>query len=178
MILFSKGRHKLPAIGLLAVVLGLFAPALAAQHSGHMEMTVMTSALFPGLPMAREGSGTSWQPDSTPVFAWHATLGSWSFMIHGGAFLRYTSQDAGRAGKRGDRMVDAPNWVMVMAQPGAAKRGGFTFRGMFSFDRWTEGGTAIRSCSRPVKPGKANPWSIGSIPMTWSPNCRSLMAGR
>ena len=140
MILFSRGRHKLPASAWFAVALGFFAPALSAQHAGHMEMPVMTSALFPGLPMAREGSGTSWLPDSAPLFAWHAPMGSWSFMIHGNVFLRYTSHDAGRVGNRGNSAFDAPNWVMVMAQPGAAKKWGISFRGMFSLDRFSEGG--------------------------------------
>jgi hypothetical protein len=66
--------------------------------------------------------------------------GAWTFMIHGGAFLRYTSQDAFRAGTRGGNRLDAPNWVMIMAQPPRDARGGFSFRGMFSLDRLTEGG--------------------------------------
>jgi hypothetical protein len=141
-----RTREKKPAhllwsfSGSLAIVMVILAPALPAQHEMHMGMSAMTSALFPGLPMAREGSGTSWQPDSSPVFAWHAPPGSWTLMVHGGAFLRYTNQDAGRAGTRGGRMVDAPNWVMVMAQPPHGGKGGFSFRGMFSLDRLTEGG--------------------------------------
>jgi hypothetical protein len=140
MIDFSTGRHKRPAIAWFALVLGVFAPALFAQHAGHMEMPVMTSALFPGLSMAREGSGTSWQPDVSPVFAWHVPVGSWTVMIHGCAFLRYTDQDAGRAGTRGGRRVDAPNWVMIMAHPPHGGKGGFSLRGMFSLDPLTEGG--------------------------------------
>ncbi|TRZ89441.1 hypothetical protein D4R89_06080, partial [bacterium] len=125
----------------LATVAAAFSPALTAQHAEHMKMGPMTSALYPGLPIAREGSGTSWQPDSSPVFAWHAPAGSWALMVHGGAFLRYTSQDAGRAGTRGGRKIDAPNWIMIMAQPPRGVGGGFSFRAMFSFDRLTEGGS-------------------------------------
>jgi len=138
----SAAGRGLPIVGLLAAAILAFSPALAAQHEGHMGMAprTMTSALFPGLPMSREGSGTSWQPDSSPVFAWHVPAGSWTLMIHGGAFLRYTSQDASRAGTRGGRKLDAPNWVMIMAQPPRGERGGFLFRGMFSLDRLTEGG--------------------------------------
>ena len=73
-------RSRLPPIGIFAVAAIAFSPALNAQHAGHMEMAPMTmsSALFPGLPMSREGSGTSWQPDSSPVFAWHMPAGSWT----------------------------------------------------------------------------------------------------
>lgn len=139
-----RARFRLPTIGFLAAM-AAFSPTLKAQHAGHMGMapmmTMMTSALFPGLPMSREGSGTSWQPDSSPVFAWHVPAGSWSLMIHGGAFIRYTSQDAGQAGTRGGNKFDAPNWVMIMAQPPRGEKGGFSFRGMFSLDRITEGGS-------------------------------------
>lgn len=129
-------------IGLFAAVAAAAPPGMVAQHLGHMGMApkAMTSALFPGLPMSREASGTSWQPDSSPVFAWHAEAGKWSLMFHGGAFIRYTGQDAGGAGTRGGHAFDAPNWVMIMAQPPRGEKGGFSFRGMFSLDRLTEGG--------------------------------------
>ncbi len=139
----EMSRSRLPPIGIFAVAAIALSPALSAQHAGHMEMAPMTmsSALFPGLPMSREGSGTSWQPDSSPLFAWHMPAGSWTLMIHGGAFLRYTSQDSSRAGVRGGRKIDAPNWIMIMAQPPRGEKGGFSFRGMFSLDRFTEGGS-------------------------------------
>jgi hypothetical protein len=137
-------RVRLPTIGFLAAasIAIAYPPALTAQLSGYMEMMprMMTSAIFPGLPASREGSGTSWQPDSCPMLAWHLPAGAWTFMIHGGAYLRYTSQDAFRAGTRGGSRLDAPNWVMIMAQPPLGSRGGFSFRGMFSLDRLTEGG--------------------------------------
>ena len=85
----------------LAAAVVAHPPALTAQHAGHQEMAPrpMMSSLFPGLLMSREGSGSSWQPDASPVQAWHVPAGAWTFMIHGGAFLRYTSQDAFRAGR-------------------------------------------------------------------------------
>ena len=131
---------RLSIIGLLAAALSVLTPALNAQYEMPMDKMVMTSALFPGLPMAREGSGTSWQPDSVPVFAWQVPSGSWTIMIHGSAFLRYTNQDAGRAGTRGGSRIDAPNWAMIMAHPPQGMKGGFSFRGMFSLDPLTEGG--------------------------------------
>ncbi|MHB8093488.1 MAG: hypothetical protein ACYDH0_00955 [Candidatus Aminicenantales bacterium] len=135
-------RFRPPMIGLLAAAVLAFSPMLTAQYAGPMEMMPlpMMSSLFPGLPMSREGSGTSWQPDSSPIYAWHLPAGKWTLMIHGGVFLRYTNQDAFRAGTRGASQLDAPNWIMIMAQPPRGEKGGFSFRGMFSFDRLTEGG--------------------------------------
>jgi len=34
-------------------------------------------------PMTREGSGTSWQPDATPMAGLHFAAGDWSLMTHG-----------------------------------------------------------------------------------------------
>lgn len=132
-----------PAAAFIAAFAMAHPPALMAQPMNHMEMPpmTMTSALFPGLPASREGSGTSWQPDASPVLAWHLPAGAWTFMIHGGAFIRYTSQDAFGAGSRGGSRIDGPNWLMIMAQPPRSPRGGFSFRGMFSLDRLAEGGS-------------------------------------
>ncbi|MBI5634065.1 MAG: hypothetical protein HZA15_11365 [Nitrospirae bacterium] len=100
----------------------------------------MQSALFPGLPMQRDGSGTSWLPDSTPMHAIHFRSGSWSYMLHGNLFLRYTNQDAGNDGTRGNEKFDAPNWLMVMAKRDFGDRGQIMLRGMSSLDLVTEGG--------------------------------------
>src|SRR5213082_2387994 len=42
--------------------------------------------------MSREGSGTSWQPDSTPISGLHAMRGAWMTMVHGQADLVYDDQ--------------------------------------------------------------------------------------
>lgn len=61
----------------------------------------MQSALFQGQPMQREGSGTSWLPDSSSLHGHHFISGSWDFMLHWNVYLRYTNQDAGSDGTRG-----------------------------------------------------------------------------
>jgi hypothetical protein len=65
-----------------------------------------------GLSDAREGSGTSWQPDSTPMHAFHAMAGDWTFMVHGNAFLGYDLQGS----DRGARQIVSQNWLMAMAR--------------------------------------------------------------
>lgn len=123
---------------------------LLAQHTEHEEsamdkmpmdsISMMSHSFSRNLSMNRNGSGTSWQPDSTPIYAYMAHAGKWNFMFHGSIYLRYTYQDANKAGKRGDKKLDAPNWFMLVGQRNIGKRGLFYFGGMFSFDRLTEGG--------------------------------------
>lgn len=75
----------------------------------------MSSAFFGDLTMARDGSGTSWHPDSSPVNAIHRMVSGWNLMLHGSAYLHYTSQDVFDSGHRGGEKLAGPNWVMAMA---------------------------------------------------------------
>jgi len=125
-------------------LLGAFPQAGFSQHE-HMhqpdeEPMVMSSMLFPHAPMERDGSGTSWMPDISPMRAVHAQWGEWNTMMHGSIFLRYTNQDVSGSGSRGDSKLSAPNWFMFMASRSVGKQGKFMARGMVSFDRLTEGG--------------------------------------
>lgn len=65
-----------------------------------------------GVPPAREASGTSWQPDLTPMFATHYAAGRWTLMLHGNGFLGWNDQ----RGRRGATQVSAPHWAMFMAR--------------------------------------------------------------
>jgi hypothetical protein len=76
-------------------------------HEGH---DVASAPL--DLPAGRDGSGTSWTPDSTPVQGLMHQTGAWMLMLHGHAFLQFI--DAG--GDRGSRQVGSINWVMGMAE--------------------------------------------------------------
>jgi hypothetical protein len=101
----------------------------------------MTHNFSLSLPMTRNGSGTGWQPDATPMYAYMKHGGKWNYMLHGSLFLRYTSQNFNNQGKKGqDSKVSLPNWVMGMAQRQVGKNGLLTFRAMVSLDRLTDGG--------------------------------------
>lgn len=100
--------------------------------SGH-EMHEMTGFLGP-YPMAREASGTSWQPDSSTMDGIHWMRGAWMGMTHGFADLVYDHQ----GGPRGDEDVFAPTMLMLMAQRPAAG-GTFGARAMVSIDPATVG---------------------------------------
>src|SRR5258708_32720983 len=63
------------------------------------------------LPHGREGSGTSWMPDSMPVFAHHFMAGDWMLMLHYAATVGYDDQWS----DRGSRRFLSTNWIMGMA---------------------------------------------------------------
>jgi hypothetical protein len=60
--------------------------------------------------MSRESSGTSWLPDSTPIYGRMFMFGENMLMLHGAIFPRYTNVST----RRGDDRIDAPNWIMGM----------------------------------------------------------------
>lgn len=92
------------------------------------------------LPMNRNGSGTGWLPDESPMSGYMMHSGKWMFMFHGNVFLRYTASDVNKDGSRGFSRWDAPNWFMGMGQSPVGKNGLFRFSVMMSLDRFTEGG--------------------------------------
>src|SRR5262245_44357944 len=52
-------------------------------HSGHAATTDHTAHDMSD--MAREGSGTSWLPDASPIYALHTQKSGWMLMLHGNA---------------------------------------------------------------------------------------------
>jgi len=84
---------------------------------------------------SREGSGTSWMPDSSPVFAHHFMAGDWMLMLHYAATLGYDDQWS----DRGSRRLTSTNWVMGMASH-PLLGGQLTFRTMLSAEPATAGG--------------------------------------
>lgn len=100
----------------------------------------MNSGLSLNLPMNRDGSGTAWLPDASPMYGIMLNSGKWMYMLHGNIAPRFTSQDFTNKGSRGGNDFDAPNWFMAMAQRQIGQKGLFHFNVMLSADRFTEGG--------------------------------------
>jgi hypothetical protein len=78
-------------------------PAPAADpHAGHdmSAMGAMTGALG-AYPMERDGSGTSWRPDSSDHMGVHATKGPWMLMGHALLNGVYDWQEGPRGGEKG-----------------------------------------------------------------------------
>lgn len=94
----------------------------------------MSHAYSLNLPMNRNGSGTGWLPDASPMYGYMLHSKKWMFMFHGNIFIRYNNQDIDNKGTRGDAKVDAPNWFMAMGQRKVGEKGLFHFSTMFSLD--------------------------------------------
>lgn len=86
------------------------------------------------IPMAREGSGTSWLPDETPMYAVHGMKGPWLLMLHWNAFAQYIDE----SGDRGDEDFGTINWIMGMARRNIGE-GTLMLRGMLSAEPFTIG---------------------------------------
>ena len=92
--------------------LAALAPAAAAQPSEPDAGALAMMGLEGPYAMSREGSGTSWQPDSTPMSGLHAMRGAWMTMVHGQADLVYDDQ----GGPRGATQSVSSSMLMFMAR--------------------------------------------------------------
>jgi hypothetical protein len=100
----------------------------------HMSMSHVYSL---NLPMSRNGSGTGWLPDDSPMYGYMFHTPKWMYMLHGNLFLRYNNQDVSKKGTRGDDKIDLPDWVMFMGQRQIGQSGLFHFSIMSSLDAVT-----------------------------------------
>jgi hypothetical protein len=109
------------------------------QHNmeGHEHTMNMSHAFSKNLPMTRNGSGTAWLPDNSPMYGYMFHTNKWMYMLHGNVYLRYNKQDLLDKGSRGDKKFDAPNMVMLMGQRNIGEKGLFHFNTMFSLDPLT-----------------------------------------
>lgn len=75
-------------------------------------------------------SGTSAEPNSTPMYMVMGMKGEWMWMLHGNAFLNDTQQ----SGPRGADKLFSTNWIMPMAQRKFGMNQQLTVRAMFSLE--------------------------------------------
>jgi hypothetical protein len=106
------------------------------DHGGHEMQMEMHSSINLADPMNREGSGTSWLPDSSPMYSRMFMFEDNMLMLHGAIFPRYTNVST----RRGDDRIDAPNWFMAMYSHPLGDSTQFGSRLMMSLDPLTEGG--------------------------------------
>ena len=84
------------------------------------------------VPMGRMGSGTSWQPDSSPMPMLHKQAGEWLLMFH----YNFVAGVNRQGGPRGVTKFESANWFM----PSAVRRvgpGTLELRGMLSAEPFT-----------------------------------------
>src|ERR1700756_2699367 len=91
---------------LTLALVALYAPALHAEDPSGM------SGLYGRYDMTRESSGTSWQPDSTPMQGVHEMQGAWMAMLHGFVDAIYDAQ----GGPRGSSQSFSTSMLMLMAR--------------------------------------------------------------
>jgi hypothetical protein len=127
----TTGVRSVVSAGFLVVAAG--SSPLAAQMPQMAHDHEMT------MPSAREGSGTSWLPDDTPMYAVHREAGPWTLMAHGALFVQYLHE----SGRRGSDQAGSVNWLMGIADR-TVGTGHFALRGMVSLEPWT-----IRGCGYP-----------------------------
>ena len=106
--------------------------SMAGMHMSGMAMSSgasMMAGALGGYAMTRDSSGTSWQPDSTPMQGLDWRSGGWTGMLHGYVLGVYDHQ----GGPRGEDKAFSESMLMVMAQH-AAGPGTLTLRTMLSLD--------------------------------------------
>ncbi len=103
--------------------------ALPDAHAGHEMPMAMTGALG-DYPMSRDGSGTSWLPDSTAHAMGHAMRGDWTLMGHLRLDGVYDRQD----GPRGDEKAFLAGMAMGSVRRNLASGDRLTLRAMLSPD--------------------------------------------
>jgi hypothetical protein len=110
------------------------------DNMDHSMPSMPSHAYSRNLSMNRNGSGTGWNPDASPMYMWMKSTEKTDWMFHGSLFLRYTNQDIFSAGSKGDDEFSAPNWFMTMMNRKIGDKGLLNATAMISFDRLTEGG--------------------------------------
>ncbi|WP_395092641.1 hypothetical protein [Armatimonas sp.] len=98
-----------------------------------MEMAMQGT--FGPWSMSREGSGTTWLPESSPMYGKMSERGPWQIMQMGTAVAAFT--DAG--GKRGESQAYSASQFMLMGQKRDEQNRILGLRGMFSLDALTNG---------------------------------------
>ena len=86
--------------------------ASAAEPMDHSAHQAEMSGALGSYPMAREASGTAWQPDSSEHGGIHLMSGDWTFMVHGNVDLIHSWQE----GPRGADKTFVAGMLMGMAR--------------------------------------------------------------
>lgn len=106
------------------------------HHEADKEIeTDMTEHAHGEFMMARDGSGTAWQPDSSPMSMMMFDFSGWHLMLHGNVFVGLDAQTS----PRGATQFMSTNWIM-----GGIGRnlgpGQISARAMFSLEPLTVSG--------------------------------------
>lgn len=104
---------------------------LMVMSESEMAIRVGTSKSN-ALNMSQMGSGTSWQPGTTPMSMYFEYAKGWLFFLHGEAKIGVNAQ----GGPRGVTKFESQNWIMPMAFRRVGP-GTLSLRAMFSLEPFT-----------------------------------------
>jgi hypothetical protein len=131
----SSGENPVYRNWICSLLLAV-SPFAIAQQSMKMPMNMSGKATtFLGEVELHDTSGTSAEPNSTPIPMLMTMRGDWMLMFHANAFVANTQQTSPRGGDK----FFSTNWFMPMAQH-AWGPGQVTLRAMFSLEPWTVSG--------------------------------------
>src|SRR5579864_3934335 len=102
---------------------------MPGMNMGGTELMTMHPENFPQEIVRHAGSGTSAEPDSTPVPMLIRKKGKWALMFHANVFVL----DVQQSSPRGEDKFFSTNWFMGMAQRSLGP-GVFTARAMLSLE--------------------------------------------
>lgn len=85
------------------------ARAQRVQYPGETHRAVGPAPL--DIDRARDASGTSWEPDTTPRFGWSGRAGYWNVALHTNSFVGY----AGSPNRDGTGELVSMNWLQGVA---------------------------------------------------------------
>jgi hypothetical protein len=120
-----KGMENMPGMGSMNM------GPLVVMSGEEMSIRVGSSASNL-MNVGQMGSGTSWQPATSPTNMMDKQAGKWLLMLHYNAVVGVNAQ----GGPRGVTNFESANWLMPMAFHKLG-RGTLQLRGMFSFEPFT-----------------------------------------
>src|SRR5438067_1073877 len=120
---------------------GMAMPGMAGQEQMQMDMHGQKEMQMKPESFIEEieqhgTSGTSAEPNATPVAMLMKMKGDWMFMFHGVAWINTEQQSS----RRGYDKFFSTNWLMPMAQRKLGESGTLTFRAMLSLEPATVSG--------------------------------------
>ena len=120
-----KGMGNTPGMGSMNM------GSLVVMSGDNMSIRVGSSETNV-MNVGQMGSGTSWQPDTSPTYMMDKQAGDWLLMFHYNAIVGVNAQ----GGPRGVTKFESANWFMPMAFHKLGK-GTLQLRGMFSVEPFT-----------------------------------------
>lgn len=125
-------KESMPGMDMSKTGAGEMDPNSLMIMSGEQMDIRVGSSQRNSIAMGQMGSGTSWQPATTPMYMWYKNARGWLLFFHGDMKLGVNSQ----GGPRGATKFESQNWFMPMAFRRVGP-GTLQLRGMFSLEPFT-----------------------------------------